>query len=280
MRKKERVLISFAGLLFCLAFCLSLAFDAFAKNVANPKPISPDTCVGHRGAMDLAPQNTRASFEQAVKAGYTMIECDLWYTRSRDILVCHQETIKPYTGVNKKIWELTLKSRMKYPIKRGKKTKKFPNMHIMSADEVLDFAAKNNVKLFLHLKTGETTFTKKALRKLNRAIKRHHPARKPVLVSSNKPVIKRLKAFRWERAYLCDATDKSELRQGMDFAARQGCQYLIAPYRKSKKPTRPLIRYGHHKGLKIAYFVKTRKGANRVFRKGGDYVITDKTLFR
>ena len=173
MTKKKWEIIKMMGIGIGLALCLAFSFSSIrtnAKNVKNPKKASKKTCVGHRGAMDLAPQNTMASFQEAVKAGYSRIECDLWYTRSRDILVCHHESIQQYTGINKKIWELSLRNRKNYPIKHGKKIKKYPGLYFLSVDEVLAFASRNHVKLYLHLKTGGTTFTKKALRKLNRAI--------------------------------------------------------------------------------------------------------------
>ena len=153
-------------------------------------------------------------------------------------------------------------------------------MYFMSANEALKFAADNNIQLFLHLKSGRTTFTEKAMKKLDNIIKFYNPSRKPVLVSSNKPVIRRMKKYQWKRAYLCPSTKKKDLRAGIDYASSQGCSYLVAPYRKKHKPTGPLIRYGHKKGLKIAFQnVRTQKAARYVFRKGVDFCMTDKLLF-
>lgn len=278
--KKERMIGIISGIALCFILGLCTRLDVRAKNVANPKEITSDSCIGHRGARDKAPQNTLASFQEAVKAGYTMIECDLWYTLSGDILICHLESIEPYTGAKKKIWELTLKNRKKYRIRHGRKVKKYPNMYFMSANEVMKFAADNNVKLFLHLKSGGTTFSEKAMRKLNRIIRYHNPSQKPVLVSSNKQVIRRMKKYRWKKAFLCPSKKRKDQRAAIDFASSQGCSYLIAHYRKKHRPTWRLIHYGHKKGLKMVYLdVKTRKAARYIFRKGGDFCITDKILF-
>ena len=272
-----------AVLFLCINIMISMSLSVRtqAKIINNPGDFTADLFIGHRGARDLAPQNTMASFQEALKAGYTMMECDLWYTQSGDILICHQESIKSYTGHKKMIWELSLKNRMKYPIKRGKKVGKHPTQYMPSIDEVLQFASQNNVKMFLHLKKGKTCFKRKALRKLNQAMKKYSFKEKPVVCTSDKSVMHRMAGYDWIRAYVCTDPKKKSVRSAMDFASQNGCTYLFVPCRKKNKPTRPLIRYGHKKGLKMIYFdIRGNKKALRVFRKGVDYVMSDKILFK
>jgi glycerophosphoryl diester phosphodiesterase len=53
--------------------------------------------IGHRGAPSLAPENTLASFDAAVKAGCSMIELDVHVVESR-LLVIHDETLNRTTN--------------------------------------------------------------------------------------------------------------------------------------------------------------------------------------
>lgn len=53
--------------------------------------------IGHRGAPSLAPENTLASFDAAVKAGCTMIELDVHVVQGR-LLVIHDDTLKRTTN--------------------------------------------------------------------------------------------------------------------------------------------------------------------------------------
>jgi glycerophosphoryl diester phosphodiesterase len=53
--------------------------------------------IGHRGSPSLAPENTLASFDAAVKAGCSMIELDVHVVEGR-LLVIHDETLERTTN--------------------------------------------------------------------------------------------------------------------------------------------------------------------------------------
>lgn len=53
--------------------------------------------IGHRGVPSLAPENTLASFDAAVKAGCSMIELDVHVVEGR-LLVIHDETLERTTN--------------------------------------------------------------------------------------------------------------------------------------------------------------------------------------
>ncbi len=46
---------------------------------------------GHRGATDVAPENTLASFEAACKIGCHAVECDIHYTADKQIVIIHTD---------------------------------------------------------------------------------------------------------------------------------------------------------------------------------------------
>jgi glycerophosphoryl diester phosphodiesterase len=49
--------------------------------------------IAHRGASAIAPENTAASFREALRLGAKIIECDVRETRDGDLVVFHDETL-------------------------------------------------------------------------------------------------------------------------------------------------------------------------------------------
>jgi len=54
--------------------------------------------VGHRGSSGTAPENTLASFRQAIEAGVDMIELDVRMTKDFHLVVIHDRTVDRTTG--------------------------------------------------------------------------------------------------------------------------------------------------------------------------------------
>ena len=104
--------------------------------------VTADKCIGHRGAMDLAPEGTLAAFQQAKEAGYKRFECDVWYTNSKEFIISHDKNIKKATGKDKNAWTLSSKNRKNYPIIHGTNVKKYPTQYLPTMQEVLNFAEK------------------------------------------------------------------------------------------------------------------------------------------
>ncbi len=63
--------------------------------------------VAHRGASGLAPENTLASFREAVNSGVKMIELDVQFTSDGKIIVFHDENLDRTTNNNNGYDELT-----------------------------------------------------------------------------------------------------------------------------------------------------------------------------
>jgi glycerophosphoryl diester phosphodiesterase len=57
------------------------------QSLARPRIIA------HRGASAIAPENTAASFREALRLGAKIIECDVRATRDGDLVVFHDETL-------------------------------------------------------------------------------------------------------------------------------------------------------------------------------------------
>ncbi len=54
--------------------------------------------VGHRGACDVAPENTLASFERAVRDGADIIELDVRLCRDGQVVVMHDARVDRTTN--------------------------------------------------------------------------------------------------------------------------------------------------------------------------------------
>jgi glycerophosphoryl diester phosphodiesterase len=64
--------------------------------------------VAHRGSSGSAPENTLASFRQAVADGADMIELDVRLSRDGHLVVLHDRTVNRTTNGRGKVWDLTL----------------------------------------------------------------------------------------------------------------------------------------------------------------------------
>jgi len=60
-------------------------------NYSNNSPI----VVGHRGARNIAPENTLESIKAALNLRLAAIEFDVTYTKDRAAVIVHQETVQP-----------------------------------------------------------------------------------------------------------------------------------------------------------------------------------------
>jgi glycerophosphoryl diester phosphodiesterase len=65
--------------------------------------------ISHRGAAGLAPENTLAGIDEAIKAGVDKIEIDVQVTKDNRLVLFHDNSMYRITGKTQSISELTLK---------------------------------------------------------------------------------------------------------------------------------------------------------------------------
>lgn len=63
--------------------------------------------IGHRGASDVAPENSAAGFRTAIEAGVDLIEADLRLSADGQIVCFNDETLKRMTGDARRVSDLT-----------------------------------------------------------------------------------------------------------------------------------------------------------------------------
>ncbi|MCL5436985.1 MAG: glycerophosphodiester phosphodiesterase [Candidatus Dependentiae bacterium] len=61
---------------------------------------APVQIIGHRGASAEAPENTRVAFLRAWEQGADAVECDVYLTKDKKIMVMHDASVKRTGGVD------------------------------------------------------------------------------------------------------------------------------------------------------------------------------------
>jgi glycerophosphoryl diester phosphodiesterase len=104
--------------------------------------------IGHRGACGYQSENTVESFQKALELGVDMIECDLWHTKDKKIVIIHDHNVNRTTFAKGAVKKYTLAEIKQLKI-RGNHGK------IPALEELLDLA-KNRCQLNLEIKNKKT----------------------------------------------------------------------------------------------------------------------------
>ena len=70
--------------------------------------------IAHRGASSIAPENTKESFLEAIKAGADVIELDIHLTKDKRVVVIHDFTINRTSDGKGRVSAMTLDELRKY----------------------------------------------------------------------------------------------------------------------------------------------------------------------
>src|SRR5215210_856955 len=101
MRKERFVLISLAGLAFCVALMLRKGRQ---KTLRGEWPVN----LAHRGASTLAPENTLEAFRIALEAGAGGLELDVHTTSDGQLVVIHDPIVDRTTNGTGAVSEMTI----------------------------------------------------------------------------------------------------------------------------------------------------------------------------
>ena len=101
---KQIIIIVTLGVLYLCINVIPVRCVGVNNNI-NMKSID---IVGHRGAADLAPENTLEAINQGILNGASIIEVDVHLTKDLEVVVCHDGTINRTTNGKGKITDLTL----------------------------------------------------------------------------------------------------------------------------------------------------------------------------
>lgn len=93
--------------------------------------------IGHRGSIQEGlPENTIASFKDAIEAGCNCIEFDVWLTNDKKVVIHHDDTVLRMTNSNidKKIYEMNYSELPVIDI--NNKNKKYDRSHLYSKSDL------------------------------------------------------------------------------------------------------------------------------------------------
>lgn len=92
-----------SGVLICVYIFMGVAKNPFGRvELLNVPDIS-----AHRGSSMTAPENTMASFKQALYDLADYVELDVHLTSDNVVVVMHDSNLKRTTGLNKSIWQVS-----------------------------------------------------------------------------------------------------------------------------------------------------------------------------
>lgn len=122
--------------------------------------------IAHRGYSSIAPENTIPAFAEAASAGFGGIECDVWETAGKGLMIMHDENLSRMCGVNQSITALTPGELEKIPVIKGKGISLYGgNLKIPSLKEYLTLFRGNQVSPVIELKSKNPANEKNAMSK-------------------------------------------------------------------------------------------------------------------
>ena len=109
--------------------------------------------VAHRaGALD-APENTLAALRAAEKNGAEYAEIDVQQTRDGALIVMHDTNFKRTAGVDRSVWEVTLKEAQRYDAGYAFPSDAFAGEKIPTLEQMIE-QAKGKIGLMIELKSN------------------------------------------------------------------------------------------------------------------------------
>ncbi len=207
--------------------------------------------VGHRGAMDIAPENTLVSFEQAAGYGYPAVETDYWITKSNDILCLHNENLLKCGFPELSIKDIDINTRYDYPVINDANASKYETQYIPTIEEVIKKVASLDMKLFLHTKDKNTSDEK--IEEIITLLKKYGIKDRTIFVSSNKECCIRLSKHDCIACFLVVTPTDSSMEAGMKLCVDNKVPYFMVKY-ISGYPTSENIKKAHSLNLTIGVY--------------------------
>jgi len=224
---------------------------------------------GHRGARAEAPENTFASFRQALAAGVKRVELDLHLSADRQLMVIHDPTLKRTTGMGGKVSQHSATALMRLDARKNGPP--WPEPCPIPSLEQLFHSFPEFEHYQLEVKSGSSGQSRIVLDAVSELVERFGLQDKVVLTSSSRTLLKTAR----DNAYSLPTglVEEYGLIDPLKSAVRYGCRYLILNW-KLCKPAR--IGKAQALGLHVsAWTVNEPATMIRLATMGIDSIITD-----
>ncbi len=229
--------------------------------------------VGHRGAMDQAPENTLVSYNRAHQIGYKGFETDYFETDSNDLIISHDRDISIFTNFNESVENLTEATRMDYPITKGININKYPTQYFPSFEQAVKSASDYNMNLYLHTKNAD--LSEAAMSKIENIFKKYNMRDKATVFTPVRDLFIKLKEHDFRVGFLVLPNSSYDIRDAVEFAGRNNADILIMRYTQYLKKKH--IRNAHKYNLKVGCYDRSDlKSAFKMVDFKVDFMITNR----
>jgi len=160
------------------------------KNMKHSKNDDHPIIIAHRGGAKLAPENTLASFKNAIEIGVDMIEIDVHFSKDSEIIVIHDKSLDRTTNGTGEIKALTLDEIKKYDAGSWF-SEDYKNEKVPTLTEVIQ-TINGQCKLLIEIKDGDEKYPGLE-KKIVETVKEHNVEPWVVVQSFNKNSILRIK---------------------------------------------------------------------------------------
>ena len=119
-----------------------------AGDIANDQTVM----IAHRGFRAVAPENTAPAFEEAGKAGFSAIECDIYRTKDGVWVIQHDRHTYRMMNTNKFVEKATYEELKNADTDNGVNIDKYPNLKICTLEEYLQICEKYGMQAVIEFK--------------------------------------------------------------------------------------------------------------------------------
>ena len=164
---------------------------ASVVNYENDMPY-PRICA-HRGFNTVAPENSMAAFGAAVALGAEEIEFDIWSTKDKVLVSCHDDTLDRVSNGSGKIYEHTYEELLKldFGVEHGEK---FKNLRIPTFEEILQkFAGR--VIMNIHVKIWDYGFAEPMIEEIVALVRKYDASGHMYFMTSNDKIIAKVMEY-------------------------------------------------------------------------------------
>jgi glycerophosphoryl diester phosphodiesterase len=275
--------------------CLALVAALLAACVSSPKPSSAPTAapspvagawpnvlvVAHRGGAALAPENTLAAFENALKIGADQVECDVHLSKDGELVVMHDPDLSRTTNGVRQISELTLAEIKKLNAAAKFGNGSWPEQQVPTLGQVLDLVkGKSGIQIEIKTAAGNARYLGIEKKVADALVASSMTAsRQAIVISFDFPTLKDIKAIdpriktgalvnaQWMSARMTKAPE-----QILDEVIEStGADYFMPT---AGAVSEPLVQAPHARGLKMGVWTVDATSDMRRLAKWGVDAIT------
>ncbi len=152
----------------------------------------PRLCA-HRGFSAVAPENSMPAYGAAVALGAEEIELDIWATKDRKLVSCHDEVLERVSTGRGRICDYTYEELLRFDF-GVKYDEKFKGLRIPLFEEILQkFAGR--VIMNIHVKLWEAQTPDPMIEEIVALIRKYDCERQVYLMSCRDEITRRVKAY-------------------------------------------------------------------------------------